>query len=421
MKTLRAVRRKLETAIAWMPASDSYHVIAGMRLGMSAVPPLYVTQELLRATRSAAELPGSPIAFGVLAGSLCRCPRTDIEYLLLDTVRPASRELTAEDPVGQLATEVRSLMTEIEHSGKLVLGWFIGGMDEDLALDPELQSMQRELFANPWQIVLVLSEQRGVQNGAFVRFDSIADRWYTIPFFELVSPPSGGSASDELASVTHWQPYRTAQAVHEDGTLAGTGVAVEPPPGTLRRDSPSRGWAVALRASWNGRVRREREAGAPAHSRERDAGAPPRSAIEPRSSATDDTPPASIIAVPISDVDAQVRESETRAHPDGEGDDRGNVAADQLERERPATTDASVGEHADLSPAVVSSRAPDGSTLNQTHDVAASASEVAFPALLPETSGGAFGRLSAAKGRILPLVVAALVLIELIWLWTVVY
>ena len=145
MKRARALRRKLGPAIAWTPAHDAYHIVASMRPGASGIPPLHVTQRALLQLHSQIERRHTELPFGLLSGALCLAPESKTHYLLIDEATAARRALTADEPLEQLSTELRALAAEAESGQKLALGWYLGGMDDDLEVDPEVAALHPEL------------------------------------------------------------------------------------------------------------------------------------------------------------------------------------------------------------------------------------------------------------------------------------
>jgi hypothetical protein len=246
MKTIRPIRRTRGPTISWAPAHDSYYIVAGMRGAAAGIPPWHITQAALLEFESLVAAGDSPVQFGLLAGALCVCPSTKVDYLLIDHILPAQRELTAEEPLVQLGTELESLISRVERNRKMVLGWYLSGMDSDLQLDPEVELLHRRLFPHAWQVVLVRSQESG-ERGAFSRFETMTERFYTIPFFELL-PHVRGAHTPGLRTAVRWANYRAAQSVVPlDAPLAA------PIARSTRTVSPGRDSGVR---SWLGTIRR---------------------------------------------------------------------------------------------------------------------------------------------------------------------
>ena len=213
MKRARALRRTLGPAIDWAPAHDAYYIVASMRPGAAGIPRLHVTQRALLQLYSQMERRHTALPFGLLSGALCLAPESSTHYLLIDEVVAARRALTADEPLKQLSTELRALAAEAERGQKLALGWYLGGMDGDLEVDPEVAALHHELFGEAWQIMLVSGRAAGAEQGEFRRFESQSERFYPIPFSELLQETARRREASEPRTVVRWTHYRTTQPV----------------------------------------------------------------------------------------------------------------------------------------------------------------------------------------------------------------
>jgi len=218
----RPLRRIREPSIRWTPAHESYHVVAAFLKQMQAIPPRDLSQDaLLRLEAHLTRDPGS-LPFGLLAGALCECPRTKLSYLLLDDVTPSRSPLTEVDPMSELSNELRWLASDASSRGKLVLGWYIGGLGDDLEPDPETSAVHRELFPEPWQVMLSHDARAGVEHAALRRTDPVSGRLFTIPFCESYAYEWPRGPEGEPLTVVRWATYRASIPVmlHSDATLA---------------------------------------------------------------------------------------------------------------------------------------------------------------------------------------------------------
>ena len=214
--------RRLGPAIAWTPTDDPYYLLAGMLNGSKGLPALSVTQWALLELRSKMKTVQSTLPYGLLAGELCVSPERNAQYLFLDEVTPARNELTEVDLKSQLEAELRSLASDAESRGKIPIGWYVGGIGEDLQLDGEDLSLHREVFPEPWQLVLLHDDTAGDERGAFLRYARASKHLYAIPFFELLPDPSRANATKRRTAL-HWVNYRpdapVSRLVETDGTL----------------------------------------------------------------------------------------------------------------------------------------------------------------------------------------------------------
>ena len=244
----QSVRRKRGPTIAWEPTHDPYHHVAGILGNASRTPSVHITQRAIRAIGKAIRHSSTALPFGVLTGQLYVCPDTGVEYLLIDDVFAAQAELTASDLPQQLATELRSLSSLALRRGKMPVGWYVSGVGDDLQLGGEDLAVHREVFPEPWQVVLVHDDSRGVQKAAFLRFEPTTDRSYAIPFFEELTEAPRGAGKAEQRSAVSWTNYRSDQeTIRPDESPAALGLTVEGPPS--RQVSRIRTWFEFFRRS----------------------------------------------------------------------------------------------------------------------------------------------------------------------------
>ena len=206
MPSFTRVRRKRGPAIAWTPTQDSYHELAQRLRGEGRLP-VYLTQPAILELEAHLRDSALPMPFGLLAGDVCLCPQTKLEYVLVDTVARARVELFEDDPYAQLAEELQSLASEQSAKRKVPIGWYLGGLADDLTLDEDVTRLHEQLFPERWQLALVRGAASGAERGAFLRYESIWCRWYSIPFFELL-PEHAGQRKGESRTVIRWENYR---------------------------------------------------------------------------------------------------------------------------------------------------------------------------------------------------------------------
>jgi hypothetical protein len=206
MPAFTRVRRKRGPALAWTPTQDSYYELA-QRLRSEARLPLYLTQAAILDFETHLRDSSLPLPFGLLAGDVCVCPQSKLEYLLVDTVSRARVELGGDDPYAQLAEELQSLASEQSRKSKVAIGWYLGGLADDLTLDADVTRLHEQLFPERWQVALVRGAASGAERGAFLRYESIWTRWYSIPFFEFL-PERAGQKKGERRTAILWENYR---------------------------------------------------------------------------------------------------------------------------------------------------------------------------------------------------------------------
>jgi hypothetical protein len=210
---VRQVRRRIGETITWTPAHDAHYMVAAMRGASRTAPPLHVTQSALVQLETLLATDDTPVPFGLLLGSMCLAPEAPGPYLLVNDMTPSTADLTPEDPVTQLTKALRSLVTAAARRRSLVIGWYIGGMGDDLSLDEEILSMHGQLFPEPWHVLLVHGRAAGFVQGAFLRIDPIELRLFPTPFAEALPEWKRRKASEETPSAVQWSSYRANRAV----------------------------------------------------------------------------------------------------------------------------------------------------------------------------------------------------------------
>jgi hypothetical protein len=250
VRRLPAHVRRLGRAIAWTPADDPYYLLAGMLSGSKGLPALSVTQSAILDLQREMKCAQSTLPYGLLAGDVCVSPESNVRYLLLDDVTPARTELSEVDIKSQLTTELRSLVGAAQSRGKIPIGWYIGGIGDDLQLDSEDLSLHREIFPEAWQVVLLHDDTASEERGAFLRHAQGSNRLYAVPFFELL-PDSTGMSVAERETALHWVNY------HSDAPVSRLRASGRAPAGSAARAfrSTSRNIASWL-ASWRRSIAR---------------------------------------------------------------------------------------------------------------------------------------------------------------------
>ena len=209
MPMLSHVRSKRGPGIAWTPTDGSNEVVAGPPRGAVArTPQLCLTQAAILEIDAHLRESTSPVPFGLLLGELCVCPQENLVYLLSDRVARSRSELSESDPCGQLAAELRSLVAQQEKHGKMAIGWYLGGMGDDPTVDSDVTSVHRQIFPEPWKVLLLRGEVDGITHGAIVRFDGSSGASYRVPFFELL-PEREARKTGERRTAIRWKEYHT--------------------------------------------------------------------------------------------------------------------------------------------------------------------------------------------------------------------
>lgn len=250
-QSIRPVRRTQVPAIAWAPARDSYYILAGLLRSGAGALALHVTQPSLLELEGLLSDATRTLPFGLLAGGLYTCSQTKLVYLLVDSVIPSRTDVAPDDPRAQLAASLRALAAEATRRKKLVIGWYLGRMEPEAQLDPEVDSLHQELFPEQWQVLLVDDASAGSGTGAFMRFESIGKKYYAIPFWEELFQRAAREKAEVRRTAIHWTNYNTTEPVSPLDAPTAVAIAAangsSAPPGRRLRD-----WLAPLRRAVNG-------------------------------------------------------------------------------------------------------------------------------------------------------------------------
>ncbi|MBX6331572.1 MAG: hypothetical protein IRY91_06980, partial [Gemmatimonadaceae bacterium] len=195
-----------ERVVKWLPLDDSYYLLASAGMGAVAEPVVLAQDALLQVEHDLRHTQHRD-AFGILSGAICICPDSGLQYVLVEGTMDARGVAIGDDPYATMAAELSALARTAERSGKLVVGWYRTGATLFPRVALHDVAVHRTLFPHPWQVAL-LRDGIGPQNrGALLRVEPTEGRPYSIPFYELLPPPSKYGTGITGASVT-WSNYR---------------------------------------------------------------------------------------------------------------------------------------------------------------------------------------------------------------------
>ena len=81
-----------------------------------------------------------------------------------------------------------------------------------MRLEAEDLDLHREMFPEAWQVVLLHDNADGVERAALMRFESMTQRLYASPFFEMLPDATEAkSGGGDLVTVLSWANHRTDQ------------------------------------------------------------------------------------------------------------------------------------------------------------------------------------------------------------------
>jgi len=298
--------RALERGITWRPHHDSHHVLADMFASARLVFPLCITQRTLLAVEAHLRRPGAPCQYGLLVGELCLHPETRSPYVLIDGSLDCPPPNDWRNLNTQLGSELSLRIGEAERARHVVIGYYRSAAVVVPRPSPADVALFQELFAQPWQVMLVRDGQPDGGNGAFIRVEPIHRRPYAAPFIELL--PKGCKVRGAPPSALTWSNYDPAEPVTRLPALAdgAAPATAREPPGSIaprRILEVVRGLAGAPRHASNG-------ASPP-------VAGPPRLEPTPRRAATERIPDIAIVrpVVPAADAAPPSQSSDAGRHP----------------------------------------------------------------------------------------------------------
>jgi len=205
----------VEQAIHWKPLRDAHYIMASLQPADGGRRRIFVRQQLLAVMGR----PGTPThgrrVFGLLLGQLYHCPVTDARYLEIESLTEQS-SVSDEDALA--AAIEQALQRTGDGTSTRVLGWFhsVPRVEERPARGTA--AIHFTYFTEPWQPVLLVSDNDATPGGAFFLHDAANARWFPPPFCELTNHIATGQQAK--GTVIAWPQYITSELV----------VAVRPTP-----------------------------------------------------------------------------------------------------------------------------------------------------------------------------------------------
>jgi hypothetical protein len=225
----------VEQSIHWKPLRDPHYVLASLQPADGGRRKIFIHQPVLAHIQTLARAAHGKRVTGLLLGHLHRCPNTAVDFELIESV--AAHPYPVPD---DLAGGIDQLLaTATQERDAQVLGWYCGVPVVEAQLNRSAAVIHASYFKEPWQTVLVLTEQASVSGGAFFLHDAVAMRWFYAPFYELLDHTSGvGQAKPTCIS---WPQYMTSDEI--------VFVARDQPPSTPRDGTDSRATVSSDRRS----------------------------------------------------------------------------------------------------------------------------------------------------------------------------
>ncbi len=194
-----------------------------------------ITQTVLRGLMEHVRRNGKQAQFGFLLGDLYRCPKSSLQYAVIDSGIP-SDEPFSEDAPGRCLETAWSAAREraSRHSGVLV-GWYhshhLLGLDESEA---DREANQR-YFAEPWQCGLLVVPDRRDPTGGVYRPGAPGDEKNRPgPFYEILDESAGRGRARTVLEWTNYEADRDTEIQrvvpdeipHAPGPVTGPGLVL---------------------------------------------------------------------------------------------------------------------------------------------------------------------------------------------------
>ena len=192
----------LERTVHWTPATDAPAFAAPLGAAPAAEPLVVRQQALLDVATHVAS--AKALAFGILYGAVYRCPRLEMNYVLVEGAQRGSIDDTSAGETVHSALE--ELIARLRAVGVHALGWYRTGTTFGAHLPSADIAMHAALFQEPWMVALIQDSSTLRPDAAFLR---LADRRRprAIPFYELLPGEIGDR--EPTRSAVAWSMYRT--------------------------------------------------------------------------------------------------------------------------------------------------------------------------------------------------------------------
>ncbi len=219
--------------VYWTPRGS---VFAGSSaLGNGSLHEVVVTQAVLRGLLEHVGEHGSEAKFGFLLGDLYRCPKSALQYAIVDTGIPSAEPFSEDAPGRCLATAWSAARERASrHSGVLV-GWYHSHHLLGLAESEADRDANQRYFAEPWQCALLIVPDPRDPTGGMYRPGTPGDeRNRPAPFYELLDESTGRGRARTVLVWTNYEADRDteiervvpAEIPRQPGPVTGPGLVL---------------------------------------------------------------------------------------------------------------------------------------------------------------------------------------------------
>jgi hypothetical protein len=232
----------IEQAILWKPLHDSHYVVASLQPVHGGRRTIFVRQQVLFRAQTLVRTHGRH-ACGILLGHGYRCPVTDAEFLVIESLDERGPVNNEHDLAPTIA---EALATLAHHRGfhiglpdrhADVVGWYRGVSSVEAKPTPGTAEVHDSLFKQPWQTTLLIAESARSPGGAFFLHDTANRCWFLAPFYEL--PDHLTKPPQPKPTVLTWPQYMTSDTVALGQTAVPELSGVETAPVEQSRGAPA--------------------------------------------------------------------------------------------------------------------------------------------------------------------------------------
>jgi proteasome lid subunit RPN8/RPN11 len=209
--------------------------------------PLFITRRAVEAVNAHAPPSTSGGVFGFLAGDLCHCPRTGVEYLTVDLLIGLSQPIYGDKATVLMNHVWHGLQQQLAGVKRHLLGWYHSHPPLGLMLTPGDVEAHFAYFPLPWHVALVVDQGHyGPEAGFYRPTADVPIPILPLPFYEIIDPPSG-NAETQFRSFVIWDNYEVHRAARTvwtpDQARAVTAPPAPPapptPPAPVTRAAPA--------------------------------------------------------------------------------------------------------------------------------------------------------------------------------------
>ena len=223
--------RVLPTAqsILWNPTTAA----AVPRRGPGGAFPVFLEQQAISAIQAHHQSAGKQGIMGFLVGDLCRCPTSQVKYVIIDSTVRLNQAVYGDKTLVIISRLWDRLQDELQRSEGHLIGWYHSHPPMAVVLAPGDVETHMQYFTRPWHTALVLGMDREGPVAGLFR-PGPGDTWPTVslPFYELIDDPDH-LAGGFKTSILPWQNFVT-----DDTAVSRYGVGEAPAtPGLVKTRS----------------------------------------------------------------------------------------------------------------------------------------------------------------------------------------